>query len=283
MTYSWLLNGNASTINSNFLGTTDPMPIIFKTNGVEAMRIDPFGNIAMGINAPLSKLHIKNGSVLFEGTTGGLPITGSGTRMMWIPSMGGAFRAGVVIGNAWDAIGNSSVAFGFNTTASGLYSAAFGNSANAIAEGAVAFGNNSNAIGLYSTAIGWGVTAKAYHSIVIGQYNHISGTSTNWISSDELFVVGNGVTSDKPSNALTVLKNGNTGLGTYSPLNRLDVTGAIAVGGGYAGSKTAPLNGAIIRGNIGVGTATPINKLDVEGAVAIGNTYAGLQTAPNRV
>jgi|APLak6261674355_1056100.scaffolds.fasta_scaffold00204_10 hypothetical protein len=52
---SWELTGNSGTNPAtNFLGTTDSQPLVIKTNGAEAMRIDPEGNISF-INRPLSK------------------------------------------------------------------------------------------------------------------------------------------------------------------------------------------------------------------------------------
>jgi len=46
---SWELSGNGGTDPSNmFLGTTDEQPLIFKTRGVEAMRIGAFGDLTIG-------------------------------------------------------------------------------------------------------------------------------------------------------------------------------------------------------------------------------------------
>ena len=73
-------------------------------------------------------VHATQGGLLLEGTTGSTPISGGGTRMMWIPEKG-AFRAGYVDGTQWDAenIGTySSVGGGANNTASGSRSAVGG-------------------------------------------------------------------------------------------------------------------------------------------------------------
>ena len=53
--------------------------------------------------------------------------------------------------------------------------------------------------------------------------------------------------------------NGETGIGTTTPANRLDVEGGLAVGASYSGASTAPTNGAIIEGDVRIGTATDVN------------------------
>lgn len=45
---NWLLAGNAGTSSSNFIGTTDAQPLIFKTNATERLRISNAGNLLVG-------------------------------------------------------------------------------------------------------------------------------------------------------------------------------------------------------------------------------------------
>jgi hypothetical protein len=73
------------------------------------------------------KFRVKGGAVLFDGATGSTPVSGAGTRMMWIPAKG-AFRVGEVRGTEWDDIniGDKSFAQGFGTKASGDGSVALG-------------------------------------------------------------------------------------------------------------------------------------------------------------
>ncbi|MBK8111180.1 MAG: hypothetical protein IPK46_13015 [Saprospiraceae bacterium] len=79
---------------------------------------------------------------------------------------------------------------------------------------------------------------------------------------------------------LSLTNAGNIGLGTTSPVNRLDVEGGVVIGINYSGTNTAPTNGLLVEGNLGLGTTSPMNKLDVEGGVVIGATYSGSNTAP---
>jgi hypothetical protein len=55
--------------------------------------------------------------------------------------------------------------------------------------------------------------------------------------------------------------SGNVGIGTTTPVNKLDLEGALAVGATYSGTSTAPANGAIFEGSVGIGTASPLSRL----------------------
>lgn len=58
----WRLLGNAGTNPpTHFLGTRDTQPLVLKTNGVAAMRIDIAGNVGIGTSTPAAKLHIDEG------------------------------------------------------------------------------------------------------------------------------------------------------------------------------------------------------------------------------
>ncbi|WP_417875058.1 tail fiber domain-containing protein [Xanthomarina gelatinilytica] len=123
------------------------------------------------------------------------------------------------IGNEPSAIGNNSIAMGTYANASGYNSMAFGFSSDAIGENSVALGLFANASASNSIAIGYGTIADDNNSTVIGNWNDAT------ISSQTLFQVGNGTGSANRSNALTVLKNGNTGIGTTSPAVKLHIDG----------------------------------------------------------
>ncbi|MDR4504175.1 MAG: hypothetical protein MRK01_05180 [Candidatus Scalindua sp.] len=202
------------------------------------------GNVGIGTSTPEFKFSLDNdGGIIAKGTYDSgtdLKTEGKGARLIWYPKKA-AFRAGYVDDNQWDdkQIGIYSVAMGWSTTAIGSFSTAMGSSATAsgwastaIGRWATASGSRSTAIGSattasgkYSTAMGVKTTAQSSTSFVIGQYNVISGDSSDWVETDPLFVIGNGIDDTKPDNAMTVLKNGNTGIGTTNPAARLDVIG----------------------------------------------------------
>lgn len=60
---SWLIGGNAGTnASTNFLGTTDNVDLVFRTNDVEEMRIKANGSVGIGTSTPVSLLHLETGT-----------------------------------------------------------------------------------------------------------------------------------------------------------------------------------------------------------------------------
>jgi len=67
---SWSLTGNAGTNgNTNFIGTTDSKPLVFRTNSRERMRIIPGGKIGIGTSAPDARFNIAVGGGVTLSTT----------------------------------------------------------------------------------------------------------------------------------------------------------------------------------------------------------------------
>lgn len=63
----WNLKGNAGTNpTTNFLGTTDDVSLVFRTKNLERMRISNAGDVGIGTNSPLAKLHVA-GNLHLEG------------------------------------------------------------------------------------------------------------------------------------------------------------------------------------------------------------------------
>jgi hypothetical protein len=126
--------------------------------------------------------------------------------------------------------------FGQNNTISGSNSFAFGANNNSSALSSMAFGIGTTASGDYSTTFGSATIADSYGSFALGQDNVGGGDPYNWVDTDSLFEIGNGVGGFK-SNALTVLKNGNVGINTPTPGTLLSVGSA---------TYDSSLNGGII-------------------------------------
>lgn len=63
----------------------------------------------------------------------------------------------------------------------------------------------------------------------------------------------------------------NVGIGTASPISKMDINGGITIGASYSGTNAAPTNGARIQGSVAIGlTTTPVEALDVNGAIHLG-------------
>ncbi len=323
------------------------------------------GNVGIGISSPKSLLNVRGGAVLFDSTIGSTPMSGAGTRMMWIPAKG-AFRAGMVTGALWDdatigpysfasgvdnqASGYYSTALGYNTTAMGSFSTALGQYCWARSQGSVVYGfwnftdgnnsiaggsscqtigNNSAALGEWATskangsfAFGSVVISKSPSGTVVGAFNDTTSAAnlTLFDPLNRIFEIGNGTSITNYSNAMTVLFNGNVGIGTTTPAFMLTVkkdinldngdanagttTNALKFGGNGTGeaigsNRTTGVNqwgldfytGAANRmciglnGNIGMGTTAPTSKLDVNGQITIDQKnfggYAGLLVKGN--
>lgn len=234
------------------------------------------GFVGIGTASPLMNIDIEGGGILSQAAFGSsvtVPVSGAGTRLMWLPGFG-AFRAGYVNGNQWNVanIGSYSVAMGVNVTssssgsvalgngatASNVGSAAIGSGTNASGSGSSAFGINSTASGAGAFASGYGTTASgssatamgnavsalSYAEVALGQYNTVYAPSstTAWNATDRLFGIGNGASSGSPSDALVILKNGSAGIGTASPLAKLDINGGMLVRGANTNTPTTPIS-----------------------------------------
>jgi uncharacterized protein (TIGR02145 family) len=186
-------------------------------------------------------------------SAGNPPVSGAGRRLMWYADKA-AFRAGYDPGDSWlkTSVGNYSFASGYGTVASGDFAAAVGlntravgmaslaigsnsqaNAETSTALGAISFANgqSSTAIGFgnlahgnFSTSIGYNNVAKALGSVTLGMYNdaYDNPNPADTAGSDRIFQIGNGyydanIDDEVRRNAITVLRNGNTGIGTTTP------------------------------------------------------------------
>jgi hypothetical protein len=65
----WSTTGNAgTTAGTNFIGTTDAVDWVIKTNATERMRVSSGGNVGIGITAPTQKLDVQGGNARINNT-----------------------------------------------------------------------------------------------------------------------------------------------------------------------------------------------------------------------
>lgn len=110
-------------------------------------------------------------------SSGAIPRSGAGTRLMWYPGKA-AFRAGRVAGTQWDdpLVGFGSTALGIDTVAYGIASTAMGLGTSATGDHyATAMGYFTQATGRTSTATGEYTRAEGYASTAMGQGTKASG------------------------------------------------------------------------------------------------------------
>jgi len=224
-------------------------------------------------------LEVKKGSVLFDSTIGTTPVSGAGTRMMWIPAKA-AFRAGIAIGNEWDDanIGQYSFATGLGNKASGDYSTAIGGFG-AIASGdfSTSIGEFNSATGVSSVALGFQNFPSGYSSTAIGEENFASGknslamgyfTSASAVYSSS---IGLQVKSKSYAGFATGLYNDTTNAADALATNSLNRI--FQVGNGTANNARDNAMTILQSGNTGIGTTTPVALLEVkEGAVLFDST-----------
>lgn len=172
-----------------------------------------------------------------------LPSLTAGANLIWYPKKA-AFRVGQTSSpDIWGdaSIGINSFATGFNSVASGEHSIAMGNISStsklggiaigtasstsgnygvAIGHQAVASGINSVSIGYLTTAtgessvaLGGGTVAKSLGAVSLGAFNNSADPGIFTEPTDRIFQIGNGSTANNRSNALTILRNGNVGIG----------------------------------------------------------------------
>jgi hypothetical protein len=185
--------------------------------------------------------------------------------------------------------GTGSVAFGQNTRAIGSLSMAMGYQTETYGDGAFAagtfnvaegsnsavFGYENYGAGAFSFAAGQGNMALTYAETVLGFYaTQQEGSAYSPQSTDRVFAIGNGLVGAR-SNAMVVLKNGNTGVGVNSPQFKLDVGGdsqhnGVRIGRGNGGISSNTMIGASSFGNNTTG-----NLNTVVGAFAMPSNTTG--------
>ena len=149
---------------------------------------------------------------------------------------------GVAFGSYNEVNGEEAASFGNNNFANGTYSVTFGKENETNGLQAAVFGHKNTAFAANSLAMGHENTASSFAETVLGigattytpsTFGAVRFAPAN--ATDRLFVVGNAIDTNlntivdtaERSDALMILKNGNTGIGSSSPQERLHVNGSI--------------------------------------------------------
>lgn len=132
----------------------------------------------------------------------------------------------IALGYSVEAANDGAVALGYNTKAEGFGSTAIGKDNRVTATAGFVAGINSEANnGNASSVLGSNLKATSYGGTVVGVFNNASlaGSIYDISNNNRVFQVGNGTADNLRSNALTVLQNGNIGVGVLTPEHNLVV------------------------------------------------------------
>ncbi|HMP92564.1 MAG TPA: tail fiber domain-containing protein, partial [Phnomibacter sp.] len=214
---AWLITGNSGTNASiHFIGTTNNVPLVFKTNNIQSGRIDPvLRNYFIGENAGANNISTNNVAIghaaLRFNTRAGLVAVGDSA--LYANSSG---ATSITHGTLNTAIGSR--ALRSNTT--GSYNTALG---------ARALLNNTT--GRYNTAAGY----DALNNNTIGEFNTAFGASTltaNTTGSNNTafgYITLNGNTSGSNNTAIGVgaMQTGNGNNNTAIGSGALNLAGGV--------------------------------------------------------
>lgn len=306
---SWSLVGNTGTIDgTNFIGTTDNVPVTIRSNNINSARLDPansnaffggyagnatsavgnsaFGHQALSANTTGNFNSVVGYNALQQNTTGAhnTSIGGSSLQVNNAGNDNTAVGYGALSNNT---TGNNNVSIG---TTSSNYNIVGSNNAvvgaqayhyNVAGTGATVFGtgamyfanNTSTPFTNYNTAIGNGALRGSVDpSVNTGNNNTALGYYSLVVNTSGSFVTALGYEAGYGLNPNTTGDN-NTFVGAYSGLgSATQRTNATAIG---YNSKVDMDNALVLGGtgadavNVGIGTTTPGAKLEVAGQIKI--------------
>lgn len=208
----------AVSLNFTTTGTSGASTMTYNsTTGVLTVNIPQYSG--SGTNWTLVGNASTDSTINFIGTTDTKPLVIKiNSGLMGKFSTNGNFSFGP---DAVISAGIQSIAMG--SVGTRVYS----NYSNVIGTGVVAKGD-------VATVLGNGLLANNYGSTVMGNWNDTALTITNSFHQDgsvhDLFSIGNGINAGSRSNALSILQNGNTGIGVRNPVATLDLSGTLKLG-----------------------------------------------------
>ncbi len=250
----WSLSGNSgTTAGTNFIGTTDAKDLVFKVNNNEIARFKTSNYKVQFGYQPTAFGDYSSIGGGYSNSTSGVSSTICNGEFNIISNLGqyatiGGGTSNTVRGYA------SVIGGGSANLVSSDYSSILGGDAN-VATGntcTVVGGFDNAAHGKYST-VGSGRSnyAKSYGGFVIGVYNDATASTgaTFFDPLNRAFEIGIGTADNARANAMTVLFNGNVGVGTLTPTSRLHVSGQTRISGmlEYA-DNAAALSGGLTVG-----------------------------------
>nr|WP_315034570.1 hypothetical protein [uncultured Chryseobacterium sp.] len=251
---SWNLTGNAGTTpGTNFIGTTDNQPLVFKINGSEKMKLSPNGRLVF--------FDVHSQTWAYNLYIGGGNETPSNNA-------GGTNYANVAVGlgsMSSNTTGSSNTALGYNTmtkSTTGSLNTALG--INSMQNSMT--GNNNVAVG-HNTLGG----------MIAGEYNTAVGFSAmrTWGSTASVPLIGNTAIG---TSALMDLNNGsyNTVMGHNSLMRTVNANYNIVLGTNNAPLINNATGNIYIGNNIAAVGTSPSNELNIGNWIVGNNGTIGI-------
>jgi len=213
----WLLAGNSNTDPaSDFIGTSDGQPLVFRTANTEHLRIDPAGNLGIGTSTPAHPLHLAGGKMLrIEGgssSSDSAPYLSFGGYGAFSIDAPGVPSGRFVVQNSGNVgIGTATPSTTLHVNGDLTVSPAAGT------QSRILFGAGSQGVSVISSQV---VTATGLHGLPMTNGSALS-FSTFPIEGPLL----PGAPPPAPVEQLLIDPAGNVGVGTPAPVARLDVRG----------------------------------------------------------
>ncbi|HRK59598.1 MAG TPA: tail fiber domain-containing protein [Candidatus Kapabacteria bacterium] len=266
----WSLTGNAGTVSTNFIGTSDNRSMQFRTNNVERMRIDSIGRVGVGTATPSQKLDIVGGSVNVDidqqygsflqdrFTFSGKSIGGYG--LGWFQDSWNTFGA-----TAWLTAYSGIRLFTNNLPRVNITQSGNVGIGTASPTSLLSVNGGLSVGATYSTAN----AAPTNGAIFQGNVGIGNSSPTN-VTGETVLEVGSGVTNPSIGSIIVSRRSGSNNSGSF----KMGMNSNFQFGIGDFGGNTytelitinASGNSSLPIGRVGIGTASPTSLLSVNGS-----------------
>lgn len=276
----WKLAGNSGSVaGTDYLGTSDAVDLVTKTNGTERMRVLSTGNVGIATTSPIANLDI-NGSLRATTTPSSLDyMAGTGSVGVTTPGdkCGQSFSATVN-----GSISSISIKTAFSMTAGTitieLYNSATPSGVAAYSQTYIEAGSGGNVVKTYTLSTPFPVTSGSSYSFNISSTAafNVRCYATDIYSGGNRYFNGSAGAGDMNFNVtyspigLLVNSSGLVGIGTESPAVTLHVAGSTRItplAGTGTRMVTADNNGTLgtqtlVTDEVGTNTTNSLSKWD---------------------
>jgi len=302
---AWNSLGNSGTnAATNFIGTTDNVDLVVKTNSNEKVRFTSAGNVGIGNNSPSYKFDVNGpirtgkgsnttGSLVFSNSTNDNTITlssgisttpytltlpttqGAANTMLTNNGSGGLSWTTAATAGAWSATGNSGTSSSTNFLGT-TDNQALSFRVNNLPSGKIETSSTANtAIGYQSGQSNTGTANTSFGSQTL--LANTSGINNTAVGSSSLKgnLTGNGNTGVGASTLLLNTGSSNTAVGTFAMQSNAGGNNNAALGNSALSNNTSG------TGNTAVGSAALQSNVSGINNTAIGNGSFQLSTQGN--